>query len=157
MISPQKNGYYSNPTATKLTSHLRRKWIIDTLSFYFLRAPTVWLQDVQAGWSSCYPRTLVPSRDPGSFFFQWGSNFTFPSLVAEQTPDSAAAGGSSWTGWAVTSLTSKLYRGGSIPAAGAPEHAKTVDKDKNLGMTKYNASPKTNPVCFSRSAIGSRP
>lgn len=91
------------------------------------------------------------------FFFQWGRNFTFPSLVAEQTPDSAAAGGSSWTGWAVTSLTSKLYRGGSIPAAGAPEHAKTVDKDKNLGMTKYNASPKTNPVCFSRSAIGSRP
>lgn len=37
---------------------------------------------------------------------------TMNQAEAEQTPESTAAG-SSWTGWAVSSLTSKLYRGGS--------------------------------------------
>lgn len=76
------------------------------------------------------------SEDPESAMNQ--------AAVAEQTPDSAAAGGSSWTGWAVSSLTSKLYRGGSIPAAGAPEHAKTVDKDKNPDSTSVSKTSTEN-------------
>ena len=48
-------------------------------------------------------------------------------MVAEQAPETA--GGSSWTGWAVSSLTSKLYRGGN---AAEPEK-NTTTKERNSG------------------------
>lgn len=66
--------------------------------------------------------------------------------VADQTAESSAGGGSSWTGWAVSSLTSKLYRGGNTPAGTATEPDKdtTAGKDKNPDATK--ASEKTTEV-----------
>ena len=54
-------------------------------------------------------------------------------VVAEQTPESASSG-SSWTGWAVTSLTSKLYRGGNTPPdATEPDKNTTTNKERNTG------------------------
>lgn len=55
-------------------------------------------------------------------------------VVAEQAQAESAGGSSSWTGWAVSSLTSKLYRGGNTPA-GATEPGKTTTtgKEKNPG------------------------
>lgn len=54
-------------------------------------------------------------------------------LEAEQAPETVAAGGT-WTGWAVSSLTSKLYRGGSTTGGAAgPTDKNTTDKEKNQG------------------------
>lgn len=69
----------------------------------------------------------------------------------EQAPETGA--GASWTGWAVSSLTSKLYRGGTA-AGGTPEPAdKTVPgKDTNsadttaVSKTTKTVSPKTEPA-----------
>ncbi|EDO33568.1 predicted protein [Nematostella vectensis] len=48
-----------------------------------------------------------------------------PESAMNTAADQSTADGSasSWTGWAVTSLTSKLYRGGAPAAAGAPGSA----------------------------------
>lgn len=56
--------------------------------------------------------------------------------VPEEQTAQAAAGGSSWTGWAVSSLTSKLYRGGNTPNGSAePENNKRTDKEENPDKT----------------------
>lgn len=53
--------------------------------------------------------------------------------MTEQTPESASSG-SSWTGWAVTSLTSKLYRGGNTLAdTTEPDKNTTTNKERNPG------------------------
>ena len=57
------------------------------------------------------------------------------AVSAEQAAETENAG-SSWTGWAVSSLTSKLYRGGHTPAGPAePEKNKTSGKQENAGNT----------------------
>ncbi|XP_074630282.1 N-terminal kinase-like protein [Acropora palmata] len=68
------------------------------------------------------------SEDPESSINQ--------DVSAEQAAETENAG-SSWTGWAVSSLTSKLYRGGHTPAGPAePEKNKTSGKQENAGKTK---------------------
>ncbi|KAK2553826.1 N-terminal kinase-like protein [Acropora cervicornis] len=67
------------------------------------------------------------SEDPESSINQ--------DVSAEQAAETENAG-SSWTGWAVSSLTSKLYRGGHTPAGPAePEKNKTSGKQENAGKT----------------------
>ena len=62
-------------------------------------------------------------------------NFFFFAVSAEQAAETENAG-SSWTGWAVSSLTSKLYRGGHTPSGPAePEKNKTSGKQENAGIT----------------------
>lgn len=57
------------------------------------------------------------------------------AVSAEQAAETENAG-SSWTGWAVSSLTSKLYRGGHTPSGPAePEKNKTSGKQENAGNT----------------------
>ncbi|KAJ7360108.1 N-terminal kinase-like protein [Desmophyllum pertusum] len=59
---------------------------------------------------------------------------------AEQVPESAAGG--SWTGWAVSSLTSKLYRGGS-GSGGASEPADKSTPGKETNPVDTTAVSKT--------------
>ena len=79
-------------------------------------------------------------------------------LEAEQVPESAAGG--SWTGWAVSSLTSKLYRGGSgSGGASEPADKSTPGKETNPGIVvflqlylqadfKQNKSSNNKPACI---------
>ena len=61
--------------------------------------------------------------------------FFFFAVSAEQAAATENAG-SSWTGWAVSSLTSKLYRGGHTSSGPAePEKNKTSGKQENTGNT----------------------
>ncbi|XP_031569276.1 N-terminal kinase-like protein [Actinia tenebrosa] len=77
------------------------------------------------------------SEDPESFINK---------TAAEQTAEDA---GSSWTGWAMTSLTSKLYKGGPAPTAGANESSTPpppAATEKNPPKSKGPEQARGNPA-----------